>query len=111
MGEKPQVPPAIMLRQLAHVMRASRALYAAAELGIADILAAGPMTTDVNRNEFARGAAGLDLRERGTVAARQKAAKERRIWDPKKMPSSTFPRIAYDFSGAQAKCCCLAQRP
>ena len=59
----------------------------------------------------ARGAAGLDLRERGTVAARQKAAKERRIWDPKKMPSSTFPRIAYDFLGAQAKCCCLAQRP
>ena len=34
MDEKPQVPPAIMLRQLAHVMRASRALYAAAELGI-----------------------------------------------------------------------------
>jgi len=40
MDEKPQAPPAIMLRQLAHVMRASRALYAAAELGIADILAA-----------------------------------------------------------------------
>ena len=46
MDEKPQVPPAIMLRQLAHVMRASRALYAAAELGIADILAAGPMTSE-----------------------------------------------------------------
>jgi hypothetical protein len=46
MDEKPQAPPAIMLRQLAHVMRASRALYAAAELGIADILAAGPMTSE-----------------------------------------------------------------
>jgi O-methyltransferase domain/Dimerisation domain len=46
MDEKPQAPPAIMLRQLAYVMRASRALYAAAELGIADILAAGPMTSE-----------------------------------------------------------------
>ena len=46
MDEKPQVPPAIMLRQLAHVMRASRALYTAAELGIADILAAGTMTSE-----------------------------------------------------------------
>jgi O-methyltransferase domain/Dimerisation domain len=46
MDEKPQAPPAIMLRQLAYVMRASRALYAAAELNIADILAAGPMTSE-----------------------------------------------------------------
>jgi hypothetical protein len=46
MDEKPQVPPAIVLRQLAFVMRASRALYAAAELGVADILVAGPMTSD-----------------------------------------------------------------
>ena len=45
MDEKPQVPPAIMLRQLAFVMRASRALYAAAELNLADILVAGPMTS------------------------------------------------------------------
>lgn len=45
MDEKLQVPPSIMLRQLAYVMRASRALYAAAELGLADILAAGPMTS------------------------------------------------------------------
>jgi hypothetical protein len=40
----PQVPPALMLRQLAFVMRASRALFAAAQFGIADILAdGGPM--------------------------------------------------------------------
>ena len=45
MDEKPQVPPAIMLRQLAFVMRVSRALYAAAELDLADILVAGPMTS------------------------------------------------------------------
>ena len=38
------VPPALMLRQLAFVMRASRALYAAAELNIADFLASGPLT-------------------------------------------------------------------
>src|SRR5260370_10470141 len=42
---KPEGPPAIRLRQLAYVMRASRALCAAAELNIADILAAGPMTS------------------------------------------------------------------
>jgi hypothetical protein len=35
MDEKRQAPPAIMLRQLAYVMGASRALYAAAELGLA----------------------------------------------------------------------------
>jgi len=34
-----------MLRQLAFVMRASRALYVAAQLGVADILAGGPMTS------------------------------------------------------------------
>jgi hypothetical protein len=34
-------PPAILRRQFAFVMRASRALYAVAELGIADILAGG----------------------------------------------------------------------
>lgn len=45
MDEKLQVSPAIMLRQLAYVMRASRALYAAAELDLADILGAGPMTS------------------------------------------------------------------
>jgi hypothetical protein len=45
MNEQNSVPPALMLRQLAFVMRASRALYAGAELGIADILASGPMTS------------------------------------------------------------------
>jgi hypothetical protein len=44
MNDKTAVPPAIMLRQLAFVMRVSRALYAAAELKLADFLAAGPMT-------------------------------------------------------------------
>ena len=44
MNDKTAVPPAIMLRQLAFVMRVSRALYAAAELKLADVLAAGPMT-------------------------------------------------------------------
>lgn len=46
MNDKPAAPPAIVLRQLAFVMRASRALYAAAELNIADHLAAGPMTSE-----------------------------------------------------------------
>jgi hypothetical protein len=46
MDEKPQAIPAILLRQLAFVKRASRALDAATELGIADILAAGPMTSE-----------------------------------------------------------------
>ena len=45
MAEENVVPPALMLRQLAFVMRASRALYAAAELNIADFLASGPMTS------------------------------------------------------------------
>ena len=44
MNDKTAVPPAIMLRQLAFVMRVSRALYAAAEPKLADFLAAGPMT-------------------------------------------------------------------
>jgi SAM-dependent methyltransferase len=35
----------MMLRQLAFVMRASRALYAAAELNVADVLASGPKTS------------------------------------------------------------------
>jgi hypothetical protein len=45
MTDEAPVPPALMLRQLAFVMRASRALYAAAQLGLADFLAAGPMTS------------------------------------------------------------------
>ena len=44
MNDKTAVAPAIVLRQLAFVMRVSRALYAAAELKLADLLAAGPMT-------------------------------------------------------------------
>jgi hypothetical protein len=44
-GDKNDLPPALMLRQLAFVMRASRALYAGTQLGIADILADGPMTS------------------------------------------------------------------
>jgi hypothetical protein len=46
MNENPQLSPALMLRRFAFVMRVSRALYAAAELGLADILAGGPMTND-----------------------------------------------------------------
>ena len=46
MNENPQLSPALMLRRLAFVMRVSRALYAAAELGLADILATGPMTSE-----------------------------------------------------------------
>jgi hypothetical protein len=34
-----------MLRQLAFVMRAASALWSAVQLGVADILAAGPMTS------------------------------------------------------------------
>jgi len=45
MNDQARVPPALMLRQLAFVMRASRALYVAAQLGVADILASGPMTS------------------------------------------------------------------
>lgn len=39
------MPPALRIRQLALVMRVSRALYAAAALGIADILAGGPQSS------------------------------------------------------------------
>ena len=45
MNDLVRVPPALMLRQLAFVMRASRALYVAAQLGVADILASGPMSS------------------------------------------------------------------
>ena len=45
MSKQQQIPPALTLRQLALVMRASRALYAAAELGVADLLAGGPMAS------------------------------------------------------------------
>lgn len=38
-------PPALIVRQLALVMRISRALYAAAALGVADLLAGGPLTS------------------------------------------------------------------
>jgi len=47
--------PAQLLRRLSFVMRASRALYVAAHLGVADILAGGPMTS----GEIAA-AAGVD---------------------------------------------------
>jgi hypothetical protein len=45
MNDETQLPPALRVRQLALVMRASRALYAAASLGIADILAGGPQSS------------------------------------------------------------------
>jgi hypothetical protein len=45
MSDQSEVPPALMLRQLAFVMRASRALYAGAQLGVADILTGGRMTS------------------------------------------------------------------
>ena len=43
--DQDRVQPALMLRHLAFAMRISRALYAAAQLNIADILADGPMTS------------------------------------------------------------------
>jgi SAM-dependent methyltransferase len=46
MSESARPPPPILLRQLAFVMRASRALSVAAQLGIADALAGGPRTAD-----------------------------------------------------------------
>ena len=49
MNDLVRVPPALMLRQLAFVMRASRALYVAARLGVADILASGPMSSAGSR--------------------------------------------------------------
>lgn len=45
MSPETPVPPPLLLRQLAFVMRASRALHAAASLGIADILAAGSLSS------------------------------------------------------------------
>jgi len=45
MNDATRVPPALRLRQLALVMRVSRTLYAAASLGIADILAGGPLSS------------------------------------------------------------------
>ena len=45
MSDQNQLPPAQTLRQLAFVMRASRAIYAGTQLGVADILAAGPMSS------------------------------------------------------------------
>jgi O-methyltransferase domain/Dimerisation domain len=44
--DRSRVHPALMLRQLAFAMRVSRALYVAAQLGIADLLAGGPMTSE-----------------------------------------------------------------
>jgi SAM-dependent methyltransferase len=58
--DQSRVQPALMLRQLAFVMRVSRALYAAAQLGIADLLAGGPMTS--NRLALAAGADAQSLR-------------------------------------------------
>jgi hypothetical protein len=45
MDDRQHVPPALMLRQLAFVMRASRALAMAAQLGIADHMASGLKTS------------------------------------------------------------------
>jgi hypothetical protein len=45
MSNQAPIPPALKLRQLAFVMRASRALYAAAQLRVADFLANGAMTS------------------------------------------------------------------
>ena len=45
MNDHPPIAPPQMLRELAFVMRASRALYAAAELGVADVLASGATTS------------------------------------------------------------------
>ena len=58
--DQARVQPALMLRQLAFAMRISRALYAAAQLGIADLLAGGPMTSD--RLALAAGADAQSLR-------------------------------------------------
>jgi hypothetical protein len=45
LNDESQISPALRVRQLALVMRVSRALYAAASLGIADILAGGPQSS------------------------------------------------------------------
>jgi hypothetical protein len=68
MAEENVVPPALMLRQLAFVMRASRALYAAAELNIADFLASGPLTTAELAAAVAADAATLRRLMRALVA-------------------------------------------
>ena len=44
--DQSRVHPALMLRQLAFAMRVSRALYVAAQLGVADLLAGGSMTSE-----------------------------------------------------------------
>lgn len=44
--DQSRVHLALMLRQLAFAMRVSRALYVAAQLGIADLLAGGPLTSE-----------------------------------------------------------------
>jgi SAM-dependent methyltransferase len=58
--DQARVQAALMLRQLAFAMRISRALYAAAQLGIADLLAGGPMTSE--RLALAAGADAQSLR-------------------------------------------------
>ena len=58
--DQTQVQPALMLRQLAFAMRISRALYAAVQLGVADLLASGPMTGE--RLAVAAGVDGQSLR-------------------------------------------------
>ena len=45
MGDEARIPPALLLRQLAFVMRVSRALYAAAQLNLADLFADGTLTS------------------------------------------------------------------
>ena len=45
MNDRAQLPPASLILQLAFVMRVSRALYIAAQLGIADMLADGAVTS------------------------------------------------------------------
>ena len=44
--DQSRVHPALMLRQLAFAMRVSRALYVAAQFGVADLLAGGSMTSE-----------------------------------------------------------------
>jgi len=45
MDDQARASPALTLRELAFVMRVSRALYAACQLGVADVLAGGPLTS------------------------------------------------------------------
>ena len=44
--DQSRVHPALMLRQPAFAMRVSRALYVAAQFGVADLLAGGSMTSE-----------------------------------------------------------------